>query len=459
MSPISYTRSLLKVSVGQILQTVGFQTVQASALDILVEVLESRTSHDYAELANRTEPCLDDIARAFDKHKVSIAELEDYIKYVDTPEFELRKHLSKNVLDANREDRFIPEDVKKRAKSKQKQKSYADYLGYCSDPNNKEILERQSDEENEYIYDHMPLMTLDKQKIHEAQTILNESAQNAAEESAKDALCPQKSIFIVKNGQKFKNTSWKSVYEPKFLFKAKNDKENVKNESDEVVAVDKSRAPKGPSAMLPRYAHKPKSKYKRHIYHNAINFCFKYSVYTISLEWMKKVEKSFYSLNSVGCKPKLMKPETIAFLYKQISYSTYINSKPDKATLVYIKSIVNLGCLKICRFIKEFCRYGILVGQRTNHLLKFTEHALVCQNLSLVKFSKNDDEMNVEILIIYKTAILFQIISGRKVYRCLENIWSVNSNSGFYLLLLSKSRSCGPTDTFASVLTFVFLHC
>ncbi|RNA02569.1 RNA-directed DNA polymerase from mobile element jockey-like, partial [Brachionus plicatilis] len=31
---------------------------------------------------------------------------------------------------------------------------------------------------------------------------------------------------------------------------------------------------------------------------------------------MKKVKKSFYSLNSVGCKPKLMKPETIAFLYK-----------------------------------------------------------------------------------------------------------------------------------------------
>ncbi|RNA21537.1 RNA-directed DNA polymerase from mobile element jockey-like [Brachionus plicatilis] len=28
---------------------------------------------------------------------------------------------------------------------------------------------------------------------------------------------------------------------------------------------------------------------------------------------MKKVEKSFYSLNIVGCKPKLMKPETIAF--------------------------------------------------------------------------------------------------------------------------------------------------
>ena len=38
---------------------------------------------------------------------------------------------------------------------------------------------------------------------------------------------------------------------------------------------------------------------------------------------MKKVEKSFYSLNSVGCKPKLMNPETIAFLYKQFSQSIF----------------------------------------------------------------------------------------------------------------------------------------
>ncbi|RNA20732.1 hypothetical protein BpHYR1_027271 [Brachionus plicatilis] len=38
---------------------------------------------------------------------------------------------------------------------------------------------------------------------------------------------------------------------------------------------------------------------------------------------MKKVEKSFYSLNSVGCKPKLMKPETIAFIYKQFSQSIF----------------------------------------------------------------------------------------------------------------------------------------
>ncbi len=44
-------------------------------------------------------------------------------------------------------------------------KSYWDYLGYCDDQNNKEILDRQSDEENEYIYDYFPLMTSRRKMI------------------------------------------------------------------------------------------------------------------------------------------------------------------------------------------------------------------------------------------------------------------------------------------------------
>ncbi len=45
-------------------------------------------------------------------------------------------------------------------------KSYWDYLGYCDDQNNKEILDRQSDEENEHIYDYFPLMTT-RRKVFE----------------------------------------------------------------------------------------------------------------------------------------------------------------------------------------------------------------------------------------------------------------------------------------------------
>jgi len=55
MSPVNYARTLLKISVSQMLQTVGFQTAQSTALDILVEILEryiyllSKTSHEYSE--------------------------------------------------------------------------------------------------------------------------------------------------------------------------------------------------------------------------------------------------------------------------------------------------------------------------------------------------------------------------------------------------------------------------
>ena len=58
MFPEDYSRHLVKVGVAQMLQTVGFQSVQSTALDILVEVMEryiflvSKSSHDYAEFGN-----------------------------------------------------------------------------------------------------------------------------------------------------------------------------------------------------------------------------------------------------------------------------------------------------------------------------------------------------------------------------------------------------------------------
>ena len=57
--PAVYTKALLKVSIGQILQTIGFQTAQSSALDLLVNILEryimllSKNAHDFSELGRR----------------------------------------------------------------------------------------------------------------------------------------------------------------------------------------------------------------------------------------------------------------------------------------------------------------------------------------------------------------------------------------------------------------------
>ncbi len=64
MSPNNYSRTLLKISVSQMLQTVGFQTAQSTALDILVEILEryiyliSKTAHEYSEFGNFNEKFL-----------------------------------------------------------------------------------------------------------------------------------------------------------------------------------------------------------------------------------------------------------------------------------------------------------------------------------------------------------------------------------------------------------------
>jgi hypothetical protein len=44
-------------------------------------------------------------------------------------------------------------------RSKKTIKTNKELLGYCDDPNNKEIQARMSDEENEFVYDFFPLMT------------------------------------------------------------------------------------------------------------------------------------------------------------------------------------------------------------------------------------------------------------------------------------------------------------
>jgi histone H3/H4 len=60
MSPPAYAQKLIKVAIGQILQTIGFQTAQSSALDLLVNIFEryimllGKSAHDYSELGKFT---------------------------------------------------------------------------------------------------------------------------------------------------------------------------------------------------------------------------------------------------------------------------------------------------------------------------------------------------------------------------------------------------------------------
>ena len=85
------------------------------------------------------------MACAFYKYKINLSDLEEFINWVDTPEFVLDKHDGNVMFKTN--------------KKKQHNKTYREYLAHCNDPDNKELKERESDEENEHIYDFFPLMT------------------------------------------------------------------------------------------------------------------------------------------------------------------------------------------------------------------------------------------------------------------------------------------------------------
>lgn len=89
----SYARSLLRVSVAQICQALGWDAVQVTACDLLSDVLHryiqhlARVCHRYSELYGRTDPVLDDVGQAFRLMGVSLGELEDYVNNMEAVGF------------------------------------------------------------------------------------------------------------------------------------------------------------------------------------------------------------------------------------------------------------------------------------------------------------------------------------------------------------------------------------
>uniref|UniRef100_A0A1A8DCU8 Transcription initiation factor TFIID subunit 3 n=2 Tax=Nothobranchius TaxID=28779 RepID=A0A1A8DCU8_NOTKA len=123
----SYARSLLRVSVAQICQALGWDAVQLTASDLLSDVLHryiqqlARVCHRYSELYGRTDPVLDDVSQAFRLMGVNLSELEDYVHNLEpvsfahqTPLFPMSKN---NVLqfpqpgvrDAEERKDYIPD--------------------------------------------------------------------------------------------------------------------------------------------------------------------------------------------------------------------------------------------------------------------------------------------------------------------------------------------------------------
>ncbi|XP_059148601.1 transcription initiation factor TFIID subunit 3-like [Physella acuta] len=88
-----YSRSLLRISVAQICQNLGWHSAQSSSLEVLTDVLEryllqlGGTCHRYAEQFGRTQANLDDLGLTFGHLGINVCELEDYVKHVDPVPF------------------------------------------------------------------------------------------------------------------------------------------------------------------------------------------------------------------------------------------------------------------------------------------------------------------------------------------------------------------------------------
>ncbi|XP_062990759.1 transcription initiation factor TFIID subunit 3 isoform X2 [Elgaria multicarinata webbii] len=123
----SYSRWLLRVSVAQVCQALGWDSVQLSACDLLTDVLQrylqslGRGCRRYCELYGRTDPILEDVGEAFKLMGVNLHELEDYILNIEPvtfahqiPSFPVSKN---NVLqfpqpgskDAEERKEYIPD--------------------------------------------------------------------------------------------------------------------------------------------------------------------------------------------------------------------------------------------------------------------------------------------------------------------------------------------------------------
>lgn len=84
----AYAREILRRNVAQICQTIGWNGINSTPLDILVHVLEkyirtlSTQANRHAEQFNRTEPNLNDLALVFRDLHINLPELAEYVRCV-----------------------------------------------------------------------------------------------------------------------------------------------------------------------------------------------------------------------------------------------------------------------------------------------------------------------------------------------------------------------------------------
>ncbi|XP_049805860.1 transcription initiation factor TFIID subunit 3 isoform X1 [Schistocerca nitens] len=85
-----FSRKALKVAVALICQTIGWNSIMSTPLEIMIDLLQrylvelGRVTHRYAELFGHTQPNLDDLGLAFREMGINLQDMEDYIKNVES---------------------------------------------------------------------------------------------------------------------------------------------------------------------------------------------------------------------------------------------------------------------------------------------------------------------------------------------------------------------------------------
>ncbi|CAH0561863.1 unnamed protein product [Brassicogethes aeneus] len=111
MSAAQYTRDHIKLSVGKILQTLGWHSINSTPLEVLTDVLArflsqlTKLTNDYANEFGQTDANLDHLGLAFREMGISIGELEEYVTYVNfspppalVPKYPIPKENNLNFL-------------------------------------------------------------------------------------------------------------------------------------------------------------------------------------------------------------------------------------------------------------------------------------------------------------------------------------------------------------------------
>lgn len=85
----TFAREHCKLAVGKILQTIGWNSINSTPLEVLTDLMSdyikqiAKITNDYANEFGQTEPNLDHLGLAFQEVGVNLGELEEYVTYVN----------------------------------------------------------------------------------------------------------------------------------------------------------------------------------------------------------------------------------------------------------------------------------------------------------------------------------------------------------------------------------------